>query len=329
MEKNATMEATKQKKGSNFTQYAVVIAALVVLVIMFSALSPSFRTYTTIVTMTSYMYYILFMAIGVTFPLITGGVDLAMGTGLVCYSIVASVTIKNMGLPVWVGFIICIVFGLLIGLLNGVIVAYFELPPFLTTLCTMMIVRGLGSIITGGVSGLWPQSGEGSWCRSIFKVTLGNGLIFPLGVIWAIILIAIMHIILHKTRIGRYIIAIGSNKEALRLSGVPVMRWHIMAYLISGFFTGLAAIAYGCTFTTLTPGTGAGFEMDAIAGAIIGGTSMAGGKGTVIGTLLGVILISLLKTGLPFIGLQANWQQIITGVIIIFAVTIDMARNHK
>ena len=107
------------------------------------------------------------------------------------------------------------------------------------------------------------------------------------------------------------------------------MRWHVMAYVISGFFAGLAAIAYACTFTSITPGTGAGLELDAIGGAIIGGTAMTGGSGSIVGTFLGVCLISLLKTGLPIIGLQANWQQIITGGILIAAVTVDMARRKK
>jgi len=123
---------------------------------------------------------------------------------------------------------------------------------------------------------------------------------------------------------------VGSNKEALKLSGVNADRWVIMAYVICGFFAGLAAVAYAGTFTSITPGTGAGIELDAIGGAIIGGTAMTGGSGTIVGTFLGVCLISLLKTGLPYVGLQANWQQIITGSVIIAAVMIDIARRrHK
>ena len=117
--------------------------------------------------------------------------------------------------------------------------------------------------------------------------------------------------------------------EALKLSGVSVARWHIAAYVISGFFVGLAAVAYAATFPNITPGTGAGFELDAIGSAIIGGTAMSGGSGSVVGTFLGVLLISLLKTGLPFINLQANWQQVITGCVLLAAVTIDMQRNRK
>ena len=139
-----------------------------------------------------------------------------------------------------------------------------------------------------------------------------------------------MSIVLNKTRVGRYIIAIGSNKEAARLSGVNVIKYQMLAYIISGFFAGLAGIAYSATFSSsVAPGTGAGLELDAIGGAIIGGTSMTGGQGSIIGTLLGVFVMSLLKTGLPYVGLQANWQQIITGIVLIVAIYIDVLKNKK
>ena len=145
-----------------------------------------------------------------------------------------------------------------------------------------------------------------------------------------IVAIVIMTLVLNKTKVGRYIIAIGSNKEAARLSGVNVVKYQMMAYIISGFFAGLAGIAYSATFSSsVAPGTGAGLELDAIGGAISGGTSMTGGSGSVIGTLLGVFVMSLLKTGLPYVGLQANWQQIITGIVLIVAIYVDVLKNRK
>ena len=311
------------------TQRLVLIGVLIILFAFFSIASKSFIRYTTIITMCSYMYYIMLMAIGVTFPLITGGVDLSIGTGIICYSIVGSYIMRQLGLPIGVAMLVTVGMGVLFGFINGVVVAKLDLPPFITTLCTMMIVRGLGSILTSGMSGVWPMAGQdGSWFRDMFKYTV-NGTIYPVGLLIMIVLVIIMSVVLNHTRVGRYIIAIGSNKEALKLSGVNVARWHIMAYVISGFFAGLAAIAYAGTFSNITPGTGAGLELDAIGGAIIGGTAMTGGSGSIFGTFLGVCLISLLKTGLPYIGLQANWQQIITGAILIVAVTIDMARRRK
>lgn len=309
------------------TQQLIVIGVIIVLFVFFSLASASFRRYTTITTLFNYMYYILLMAIGVTFPLITGGVDLSIGTGIICYSIVGSYVMSQQHMPVGVGILVTLALALAVGLANGIIVAKLDLPPFITTLCTMMIARGLGSILTGGLSGVWPMAGmPGGWVRSIFKIQHGETII-PIGMLWMVILIVIMTYVLFRTRVGRYTIAIGSNKEALRLSGVNVVKWHIIAYLISGLFAGFAAIAYACTFSNITPGTGAGLELDAIGGAIIGGTSMTGGSGSIVGTFLGVLVISLLKTGLPYVGLQANWQQIITGLVIIGAVTVDMAKR--
>ena len=138
-----------------------------------------------------------------------------------------------------------------------------------------------------------------------------------------------MHFVLNHTKIGRYTIAIGSNKEAAILSGINVKFYHIMAYVISGFFAALASIAYSAVFATVLPGTGAGFELEAIGGAIIGGVSATGGAGSIIGTLIGVFVICLLKTGLPFIGLQANWQQIVTGVVLIGSVMVDIIKKRK
>ena len=328
MEKKKT-ETHRPLLRSFGAQQVIVIGVIVVLFLFFSVASASFRRYTTVVTLCNYMYYILLMAIGVTFPLITGGVDLSIGTGIICYSIVGSYMISQKGMPVLGGMLVALLLALIIGFVNGIIIAKLDLPPFITTLCTMMIARGLGSILTGGLSGVWPMAGSpGGWCRSIFKITVG-GRVIPIGMIWMILLVVIMSIVLRKTRIGRYIIAIGSNKEALRLSGVNVVKWQVIAYLISGLFAGLSAISYACTFTNITPGTGAGLELDAIGGAIIGGTSMTGGSGSIFGTFLGVLVISLLKTGLPYIGLQANWQQIITGMVLIGAVAIDMAKRHQ
>lgn len=324
-----TNRKAKSIVKSGGMQRLVIVGVLIVLFAFFSIASQSFRKYTTIITMLSYMYYIMLMAIGVTFPLLTGGVDLSIGTGIICYSIVGSYVIRQGGMPIGVGMLITVGMGILVGFINGIIVAKLELPPFITTLCTMMITRGLGSIITGGMSGVWPMAGQpGSWFRNIFKYTY-NGTIYPVGLILIVLLVIIMSVVLNHTRVGRYILAIGSNKEAFKLSGVNMVRWHVLAYVISGFFAGLAAIAYAGTFTNITPGTGAGLELDAIGGAIIGGTAMTGGSGSIFGTFLGVCLISLLKTGLPYIGLQANWQQIITGMILIVAVTIDMSRSRK
>lgn len=310
-------------------QKFIVLLVVIALFIFFSVMSPNFRKYTTFVNILDFSYYITLMAIGVAFPLMTGGVDLSIGTGLVCYSLVGGYLIVYQGWPTWAGMLVSILMGCAVGVLNGCLVALMDLPPFLATLCTCMITRGLGSIIVGGFGISWPAAAaEGGWFRSIFKIQM-NGTNIPIGFIWIILLVILMTFVLNHTKIGRYTLAIGSNKEATRLSGVNVKFYHIFAYVISGFFAGLAAISYSAIFATVQPGSGAGFELEAIGGAIIGGVSMSGGAGSITGTLAGVFVICMLKTGLPFIGLTANWQQIITGFVLIAAVLIDIFKRKK
>jgi ribose transport system permease protein len=323
---------TKSKKsfiermgGQKFIVLLVVIA----LFVFFSLISSDFRRYTTVLSILDYSYYIALMAIGVTFPLITAGVDLSIGTGIICYSLAGGYLVVHAGWPVGAGLIVTILFGCVIGVLNGVLIAVMDLPPFLATLCTCMITRGLGSICSSGYGISWPAaSAEGGWFRSIFKISSGS-LKLPLGLLWIIILVVLMEFVLNHTKIGRYTIAIGSNKEATILSGINVKFYHIMAYVISGFFAGLAAVAYSAIFATVQPGSGAGFELEAIGGAIIGGVSATGGMGSVVGAFIGVFVICLLKTGLPYIGLQANWQQIITGLVLIAAVMVDIIKKKR
>ncbi|MBR0092603.1 MAG: ABC transporter permease [Lachnospiraceae bacterium] len=311
------------------TQKIVVLLVLVVLFALFSILSPTFRSYSTILSILSYSYYITFMAIGATFALITGGVDLSLGAGMICYGLIGGHLVIEKGLPVGVGMLVTLLCGIVFGTFNGVLIAFLEIPPFIATLGTMMITRGIGSIVVGGLSVTWPQAGsEQGWFRSIFRMQIGDTLV-PVGFLWVILIVLLMTFILNKTKVGRYVIAIGSNKEATRLSGIKVRRYHVAAYAISGFFTGLAAIAYAATFQGLMPGTGTGLELDAIGSAIIGGTSMTGGAGSIVGTLIGVFIMSMMKTGLPFIGLQANWQQVITGIILILAVGMDVIKNRR
>lgn len=309
---------------------AMVLGIVIAMVILFSILSPTFRSYPTLVSVLDNSYYITLMALGVTFPLITGGVDLSIGTGLVSYALIGGYLVIHKGVPVGVGILACIGVGLLIGVFNGVLVAIMDLPPFLATLCTCMITRGLGPALCGGFGVSWPSaiSSQGAF-RKIFKFTTASGTVVPIGIVFMVILVIVMSFVLDHTRVGRYILAIGSNKEATKLAGVNVKFYHTLAYIISGLFAGLAGVAYAATYATIYPGAGAGFELDAIGGAIVGGVSASGGVGTILGSFLGVFVICLMKVGLPFIGLQANWQQIFTGIVLIGAVMIDVVKKKK
>ncbi len=308
----------------------MVLGIIIVMVVLFSLLSPTFRTYPTLVSVLDNSYYIALMALGVTFPLITGGVDLSIGTGLVSYALIGGYLIIHQGTSVAVGIIACIGIGVLIGVFNGALIALMDLPPFLATLCTCMITRGLGPALCGGFGVSWPSAiSETGAFRKIFKFVTADGTVVPIGIIFILVLVVIMSFVLNHTKVGRYTIAIGSNKEATRLAGVNVKFYHMLAYIISGLFAGLAGVAYAATYATIYPGSGAGFELDAIGGAIVGGVSASGGVGTIFGTFLGVLVICLMKVGLPFIGLQANWQQIFTGIVLIVAVLVDVVKKKK
>lgn len=322
--------ANKKAFGKLKGREAMVLGIVIAMVVLFSILSPTFRTYPTLVSVLDNSYYITLMALGVTFPLITGGVDLSIGTGLVSYALIGGYLVIHKGVPVGVGILACIGVGVLIGVFNGVLVAVMDLPPFLATLCTCMITRGLGPALCGGFGVSWPSaiSEQGAF-RKIFKFTNAGGTVVPIGIIFMVLLVVIMSFVLDHTRVGRYILAIGSNKEATRLAGVNVKFYHMMAYIISGLFAGMAGVAYAATYATIYPGSGAGFELDAIGGAIVGGVSASGGVGTILGSFLGVFVICLMKVGLPFIGLQANWQQIFTGIVLIAAVLVDVVKKKK
>ena len=220
--------------------------------------------------MLDFSYYDLLMAIGVTFPLITGGVDLSIGTGMVCYALIAGTMVRSHGWPVAAAMVLCLVLGLIIGALNGVLIGVMNLPPFLATLCTCMITRGAGSLCSATP---WPGlTQDGGWFHSIFKITVGSGRSasrYPIGFLWMVLLVLLMEFVLNHTKFGRYTIAIGSNKEAAALSGINVKFYHVMVYVVCGLFVGLAAIAYAAVTPTVQPGTGAGLEMDAIGGVFV------------------------------------------------------------
>ncbi|MEE0955775.1 MAG: ABC transporter permease [Eubacterium sp.] len=320
---------TKKKSLLNDQRFIALLVALA-LTVIYIIFSKEFRKYSTLLSMFDFSYYDILMAFGVTFPLITGGVDLSIGTGMVCYALIGGSLIRNQNVPVIVAMLVCVLIGCLIGLLNGVLVGVMGLAPFIATLSTCMITRGIGSMYSAIP---WPTLKQpGGWFHSIFKWQFGSGrgaFKFPFGMVLMVILMFVMEFVLNHTKFGRYTIAIGSNKEATALSGINVKFYHVMVYVVCGLFTGLAAIAYAAVTPTVQPGTGAGLEMDGIGGVFVGGVSATGGYGSIIGSFIGTMVIVLLKTGLPYIGLQANWQQIITGAVLIIAVMIDIVKKRK
>ncbi len=308
-------------------QKVLAFAALIIIYVFFAIAGKNFTSASTTLNILASSYYVGFLALGVTFVIITGGIDLSIGALMMCSALVGGQLYRDMGFPLWIALLAMIIFGSIVGFLNGLMITKLKLPPFIATLGTMMVSLGLGSIITGTSSKYFPTilEEDGWFSRVFFKTESG----FPIGAVFLLVFFAIAFVILNKTKIGRYIFGIGSNEEAVRLSGIKVDVWKTNAYIISGFAAGLGSIFYSATYTVIIPNTGNGIELQAIAGVVIGGTSLSGGIGSLTGTLIGVFIMSVLKNGLISMSLPAPFQTFFTGIVVIGAVLLDIYRNRK
>ncbi len=298
-------------------------AVLVVMYAFFAIFGKNFFSAYTLKNILESAYYTGLMSFGITFVIITGGIDLSIGTNMMCAAVIGGVAFSIWGWPLWLALCLVPLCGLAFGLINGVLVAKAKLPPFIATLGMMLVTQGVGSIISRVQTQRYPTIGTANeWFKTVFYRT-GT---FPTGALYLLAAFIIAAFVLNKTRFGRYVYAIGSNEEATRLSGVRVDKFKIMAYAVCGLFCGIGGILYAATYTTAIPGTGNGLETYAIAAVIIGGTSMAGGSGTMVGTLIGIFIMAVLKAGLSSMGLQAHWQTFFTGVVVIGAVLMDNLR---
>ncbi len=312
---------------SNSLQKILAIGALVILYVFFSFFGHNFLSIATLVNILAASYYIGFLAIGETFVIITGGIDLSVGTVMICSALIGGVAYEVWHWPIAVALGLVIVIATFFGLLNGIFVAKLKIPPFVATLGTMMISMGFGAIISKVMTVHYPAiTDPDGWFKFIFYKTQGR---FPIGAVWLAAFIVIASVILGKTLLGKYIYSIGSNEEATRLSGVGVDNYKIAIYTLSGFFAGLGAIVFISAYSSIIPGTGTGIELLAIAGVVIGGTSLAGGVGTISGTLIGVYIMSILRQGLMSMHLQSHWQTFFTGIVVIGAVTLDNYRTKR
>ena len=301
-------------------------AALVILYIFFCFFGKNFFSAGTLVSILDSTYYVGMMAFGITFVIITGGIDLSIGTNMMMSALIAGY-LYTKGVNIWLCLVVIVIIATFVGFINGTLVSRLKLPPFIATLGMMMMTQGFGPIITKVQTQRFPSGfdADGGY-KAVFYKTPGG---FPSGIVYMLVFFLIAMLLLNKTRFGRYTYAIGSNEESVRLSGVNVIKWKTLVYTVCGFFCGLSAIVYAATYTTIIPGTGNGLEMNAIAAVIIGGTSMSGGIGTMSGTLIGALLMSVLKTGLMSMGLQGHFQTFFTGLVVILAVLLDIYRNKK
>ncbi|WP_426187889.1 ABC transporter permease [Microbacterium sp. TWP3-1-2b2] len=306
-------------------QQSLAFGTLVVLLIFFSLASPNFFTFSNIASVLLSTAVIGILALGTTFVIITGGIDLSLGTGMALCSVMTGVLITNMGLPVWIGVIGGIATGVLMGLVNGFNVTFLRLPPFIATLAMMMIAGGLALVISN-VAPIYFSTSAPDFKRIALGAIIPG---IPNAVLITAVLAIIAFLVLSKTLLGRYTFAIGSNEEATRLSGVNTRRWTIFVYMFAGAFTGIAGVVIASRLDSAQPQIGTGYELQAIAAVIIGGTSLLGGRGSIIGTVIGALIMSVLVNGLSILSIQTEWRNIVVGVVVLLAVFLDSLRNRQ
>lgn len=303
----------------------VLCGVLVLMYAIFCMLSNKFFGIQRIMSALNYAYFLGFLSLGVTFVIATGGIDFSIGPVMFCSALISGYCLTSYGVPLALSLIISVLVGTMFGVFNGYFVAYWTVPPFIISMASMNIAKGLASVFTKTQSVSWPQStADNGWYRSFIKV--GN---FPVGLVIFLVFAIICSIILNQTKSGRYILSLGSNKEAVRLSGVNVKKWEMLAYIICGTLVGIAAIFFVAAYTTVQPGYGDQYNNEAIAGCVMGGTSMVGGLASISGTVIGVFIIALLQEGILALGFPKDYQLIITGIIVIVAVYADVATRRR
>ena len=321
----------------NGKQNMIIIGATIFLFIIFTIINPSYAEKSNLLTMVKSFVPYAILGLGVTFVISTGGIDLSIGTVMFASTVIAGAVVGSsttMTSNLWLTIPIMIIVGLLFGFLNGFLVAKCKLPPFIATLGTMLFSRGISAVIAQGITDKssaikYPSTG---WLQTVFSNLNG----FPIGLVWVLGLTVICMVLMFKTKIGKYILSIGSNEEATRLSGIDVDKYKMIAYVIGGLFAGIAAIFWTATNPSIPLSEGSGKELDAIAGVYIGGTSTTGGFASIVGTIFGAIILVVIRQGLNFMLVQFNSTlsptfitYAVTGVIVVGAVLLDVIKRQS
>jgi ribose transport system permease protein len=316
--------------NSNATQRLLAFASLIALIVVFSLASSNFFKFQNLVAILIATAVTGILAVAVTFVIITAGIDLSIGTLMTFCAVIAGVFISMWHLPVGVGVLGAVLMGGLVGLLSGTFISRLKIPPFIATLGMMYVAKGLSLII----SGLKPVYFNDT--PSFALIAMGSitgeiipGFAIPNAVIIFFAIALLAGFLLNRTVLGRYTFAMGSNEEAVRLSGVNVDRWKTVVYLVCGLICGVAGVVIAARLNSAQPALGQGYELDAIAAAVIGGTSLSGGEGTILGTVIGAFVMSVLTNGLRILSVPQEWQTVMTGVIVIFAVYADILRRRR
>lgn len=305
----------------------ILIGVLIVMYIAFGLMTGgAFFGMTRILNTLNYAYFLGFLSLGVTFVIATGGIDFSIGPMMFCCALVSGFCLTSYGLPLPLCLVMSILIGTVFGCFNGYLVAFWKVPPFIVSMASMNIAKGIAAVFTKTQSVSWPQGSDpvNGWYRNIVSV---NGI--PVGLFIFLGVAIVCAMILNKTKAGRYILCLGSNEEAVRLSGVDTKKWKMLAYVICGTLVGIASLFFVAAFTTVQPGYGDQYNNEAIAGCVMGGTSMAGGIASISGTVIGVFIIALLQQGILALGFTKEYQYIITGLIVIGAVYADVSARRR
>jgi ribose transport system permease protein len=330
METEATQIQKRSFWQSDATQKLAAFGGLIVLFVVFSLASPNFMQFSNIVGILLATAVNGILALGATFVIISGGIDLSVGTVMTLSAVMTGVFITFWGLPVPIGVLAGLATGAFAGLINGTVIAKMKIPPFIATLGMLYMAKGLSLVISGlkpiyfSDTPAFTQIAMGSITGRIIP-----GLDIPNAVLIFFGAALVANFILSRTVLGRYTFALGSNEEATRLSGVNVDLWKMAVYALAGTFAGLAGVVIAARLNSAQPALGAGYELDAIAAVVIGGTSLSGGEGTILGTVIGAFVISVLTNGLRIMSVPQEWQIVITGAIVILAVYADTLRKRR
>ncbi len=311
---------------SDAIQRVLAFGALIALFVIFSLASPNFLQFDNMIGILLATSVNGVLALGVTFVIITGGIDLSVGTVMTLSAVMAGVFVTNWHLPVVVGILAGLATGGLAGFVSGTVIARMRVPPFIATLGMLNIAKGLALVISGLKPIYFNDTPE--FNRLAMGSALG-GLAVPNAVLVLFGASIVAGLILTRTVLGRYAFALGSNEEATRLSGVSVAKWKIAIYTLAGVFSGLAGVLIAARLNSAQPALGQGYELDAIAAAVIGGTSLSGGEGSILGTVIGAFIISTLTNGLRILSVPQEWQTVVTGGIVILAVYLDIVRRAR
>lgn len=309
-----------KKIFKKFSREIGILGALCILAIIFGFLEPIYLSPKNLMDIIDQSTINGFLALGITFVIITGGTDLSVGSNM-AVTIVSIGTLLVLGVPDLICILLGIIIGFLLGFFNGFMVSKMKLLPFIATMGTMSVYRGLAYLITGG----WPVLNIPSSFRGLLDGRILGFL--PAGVPLLILFTIAGYIVLRYTKFGTYVYSIGGNEEASRLSGIHVDRIKMIAYGICGVGTAIAGFIMLAKLGTGEPTAGQGYELNAIAATAIGGTSLNGGKGSIVGTLLGTIFLQALKVGLVVCGMDTFWQYIATGAVIVIAVYFDIIKD--